>query len=237
MSLGKGWSVSGAHNGAPDGLKGHHVYRVAAALPMESASRLTSRSNRNQRRLARVRASSRARRLSRRCPARRCPARHFPLCPASRPFGGRLRPARPALDSHERLHDGFNGSLGGGRCRGGCGPDVDLLHARGTRSGRPDNRAPGLLHKASSSHGFLPKGAGAFDYAAPRSMRIMTRLTGTPSILAAFGVRAYECGNACFRSALFGKHWASQAFSTQQKENVRWQRKKPRHSTSYSTTR
>jgi hypothetical protein len=98
-----------------------------------------------------------------------------------------------------------------------------------TRSA-PDLAAPTIVRrvfctKLRLAMVFLPKGASAFDHAAPRS------------ILAAFGVRAYECGNACFRSALFGKHWASRAFSNQQKENVRWQRKKPRNSTSYSTTR
>jgi hypothetical protein len=50
----------------------------------------------------------------------------------------------------------------------------------------PDLAAPTIVRRVFCTKlllamDFLPKGASAFDYAAPRSMRITTRLIGTPS--------------------------------------------------------
>ena len=118
---------------------------------------------------------------------------------------------RLASSGSNRSHHCCNGRFGGGSRGSGCCPYSNPLYAGGTRPSRTDKRPFGSSRKALSRH---------------RS--ILRCQSGSSRI---------ECANPRFRSAAFWKHSFCRTFSTQHKENVAWQRKKPRDSMSYFTTR
>jgi hypothetical protein len=134
----------------------------------------------------------------------------FSLCLTHRLFRCRRSSAGGTFAAAQRPHDRFDGGFGGSGRSGRCGPDRDFLYASGARFGGPDNRALGFAQ--------VPRGRshGSGKY----------KDNNDPNAAMSTFVPPYF-GN--IRPARRSRH--------SRRRTLRWQRKKPKNSMSYFTTR